>query len=61
MTDVTELVERLKASVTETNDLMKALGEAGVEVRISYVDSNKSKDIAQGISLWRIVQHIDHL
>ncbi len=61
MIDVTETVQQLKDKVADVNELMKQLDEAGVEVRISYVDSSKSKDITQGISLWRIVQHIDHL
>jgi 23S rRNA C2498 (ribose-2'-O)-methylase RlmM len=61
MSNVSETVQTLKDKINEVNELMKELDNAGVEVRISYVDSNKSKEITQGISLWRVVQHIDHL
>ena len=53
--------QALKEKVNEVNALMKQLGEQGVDVRISYIESSKSKDIAQGISIWRIEQHINFL
>ena len=61
MTDIKETVQALKEKVNEVNALMKQLGEQGVDVRISYIESSKSKDIAQGISIWRIEQHINFL
>jgi hypothetical protein len=61
MINVEKKVKSLKEKVDEVNLLMKELDSAGVEVRISYVDPNKEKDIAQGINLWRVTQHINHL
>lgn len=61
MTDIKETVQSLKDKVNEINTLMRQLGEEGVEVRITYIEPNKSKEIAQGINLWRIEQHINLL
>lgn len=61
MTTVTKTVEKLKQKVAEVNELMKELETHGVEVRISYVDGSKAQEVSQGISLWRVTQHIDHL
>jgi hypothetical protein len=58
---VFNLVTELKDTVAKVNDLMEELESLGVEVRISYVESSPSKNIAQGISLWKVIEHIDHL
>jgi hypothetical protein len=53
--------ERLKKLVAEVNTIMAELDDADVEVRIGYVDSAKSKEIKQGINLWRLIRHTDYL
>lgn len=58
---IEQLVTDLKTRVDDVNRLMKELGELNVDVRISYVEQSKSKDIAQGISLWRIEEHNNYL
>lgn len=58
---IEQLVTDLKTRVDDVNQLMKELGELNVDVRISYVEPSKSKDIAQGISLWRIEEHNNYL
>jgi hypothetical protein len=60
-TTVKDLVADLKKSVEESNRLMEELGKLGVEVRVSYIESNLSKNIPQGLSLWKVIEHIDHL
>lgn len=61
MSNIAENVQKLKDKVDEINELMKVLEQDHVDVRISYVESSKTKNISQGISLWRIEQHIDYL
>ena len=61
MNNIAENVQKLKDKVDEINELMKVLEQDHVDVRISYVESSKTKNISQGISLWRIEQHIDYL
>lgn len=58
---IEELVAKLKEAVQNVNALMKELEEMHVDVRISYIESSKSKQIAQGISLWRIEEHNNYL
>lgn len=47
-------VIRLKAIVKDLNELMAELDTLNVDVKISYIESSKSKDIKQGVSVWRI-------
>ena len=54
-------VSELKETVEKVNLLMKELQDLNVDVRISYVERSVSKEIAQGISLWRIEEHNDYL
>lgn len=54
-------VEFLKETVNKLNILMKELQDLNVDVRISYVEKNSSKEIDQGISIWRIEEHNDYL
>lgn len=54
-------VADLKETADRLNVLMKELQELNVDVRIAYIEKNISKDIAQGISLWRIEEHNSYL
>ncbi len=54
-------VADLKTLVDQVNDVMKELQDLNVDVRISYVEKNKAKEIAQGISLWRVEEHNGYL
>ena len=54
-------VSELKETVEKVNLLMKELQDLNVEVRISYVERNVSKEIDQGISIWRVEEHNDYL
>jgi flagellar hook-associated protein FlgK len=58
---IEQLVADLKTRVDDVNKLMKELDDLNVDVRISYIDRSKSKDITQGISLWRIEEHNNYL
>ena len=58
---IEELVTQLKSSVDNVNVIMQLLQELDVDVRISYIDRNRSKDVSQGISIWRIEEHNDYL
>ena len=58
---INDLVTQLKNSVAETNRLMEILQNNNVEVRITYVESSTTKNLKQGISIWRITQHNDYL
>ena len=58
---IEELVTQLKSAVDNVNVVMQLLQELDVDVRISYVERSKAKDISQGISLWRIEEHNDYL
>lgn len=51
----------LKALVDQVNAIMRELQDMNVDVRISYVEKSLSKDIAQGISLWRVEEHNGYL
>lgn len=54
-------VADLKSLVNQVNDVMKELQDLNVDVRISYVEKNTAKEIAQGISLWRAEEHNGYL
>jgi hypothetical protein len=54
-------VDELKSLVEQVNTAMKDLQDLNVDVRISYVERNKAKDITQGISLWRAEEHNGYL
>lgn len=54
-------VADLKETVEKVNLLMKELEDLNVDVRISYVERSKTKEINQGISIWRIEEHNDYL
>lgn len=54
-------VSELKETVEKVNLLMKELQDLNVDVRISYVEKSITKEIAQGISLWRVEEHNDYL
>lgn len=58
---IEQLVTDLKTRVDDVNKLMKELGDLNVDVRISYVERSLSKDISQGIALWRIEEHNNYL
>jgi hypothetical protein len=58
---IEELVSQLKSAVDNVNVIMQLLQELEVDVRISYVERSRAKDISQGISLWRIEEHNDYL
>lgn len=58
---IEELVTQLRSCVDNVNVIMLLLQELNVDVRISYVEKNLSKDISQGISIWRIEEHNDYL
>jgi hypothetical protein len=54
-------VVELKETVDRVNSIMKDLQDLRVDVRISYVEKMSSKDINQGISIWRIEEHNNYL
>lgn len=54
-------VSELKETVEKVNLLMKELQDLNVDVRISYVERSASKEIDQGISIWRIEEHNNYL
>lgn len=54
-------VAALKEAVNQVNVIMNNLQQLNVDVRISYVEKSLSKDISQGISIWRIEEHNDYL
>ena len=54
-------VVELKEMVNRVNSIMKDLQDLRVDVRISYVEKMSSKDINQGISIWRIEEHNNYL
>lgn len=58
---IEELVTQLQSSVASVNDIMQLLQELNVEVRIAYVERNSSKDISQGISLWKVEERNGYL
>jgi hypothetical protein len=58
---IEELVTQLKSAVDNVNVIMQLLQEIDVDVRISYIERNRSKDVSQGISIWRIEEHNDYL
>jgi hypothetical protein len=58
---VEKLCDKLKKQVAELNETMTELETLGVEARISYVESSPSKNITQGINLWRLTQHTEYL
>jgi hypothetical protein len=59
--NIQALVDELQNHVDDVNRIMSDLGKLNVEVRISYVDQALSKDISQGINLWKIIEHNDYL
>jgi hypothetical protein len=58
---IEELVTQLQSSVDNVNVIMQLLQELNVEVRIAYVEKNTSKDISQGISLWKVEERNGYL
>jgi len=58
---IEELVAQLKSSVDNVNVVMQLLQELDVDVRISYIERNISKEIDQSISVWRIEEHNNYL
>ena len=58
---IEEKVAILKEAVDSVNILMKELQDLRVDVRISYVERSSAKEIAQGISIWRIEEHNNYL
>lgn len=51
----------LKTLVEQVNTIMRELQDMNVDVRISYVEKSQSKDISQGITIWRVEEHNDYL
>jgi hypothetical protein len=58
---IQEEVDALKQAVDVVNQQMKVLQDLNVEVRISYVEKSISKDVDQGIEVWRIEEHNSYL
>jgi len=58
---IQEEVDALKQAVDVVNQQMKVLQDLNVEVRISYVEKSTSKDVDQGIEVWRIEEHNSYL
>lgn len=58
---VEKACEKLKKQVAELNETMTELQALGVEARISYIEGSPSKNINQGINLWRLTQHTEYL
>jgi hypothetical protein len=54
-------VAALKEAVDQVNVIMDNLQQLNVDVRISYVEKNLTKEVRQGISIWRIEEHNDYL
>jgi hypothetical protein len=54
-------VAALKEAVDQVNVIMDNLQQLNVDVRISYVEKNPTKEISQGITIWRIEEHNDYL
>ncbi len=54
-------VAALKEAVDQVNVIMDNLQQLNVDVRISYVEKSPTKEISQGISIWRISEHNDYL
>jgi hypothetical protein len=54
-------VRQLKDLISQVNGCLSELEDLNVEVRISYIDSNKTNDVKQGLSLWRIIEHNNYL
>jgi hypothetical protein len=59
--DITNKISMIKDSVDLINKLMSELHEKNVEIRISYVDANKDRNVVPGIKLWRATEHVDYL
>ncbi len=59
--EIESKVVNLKETVNRVNVLMKELDDLNVDVRVTYVERNRSKDISQGISIWRIEEHNNYL
>jgi hypothetical protein len=54
-------VSALKEAVNQVNVIMDNLQQLNVDVRISYVDKSLTKEVSQGITIWRIEEHNDYL
>jgi hypothetical protein len=54
-------VAALKEAVDQVNVIMDNLQQLNVDVRISYVEKSLTKEVSQGISIWRISEHNDYL
>ncbi len=59
--EIESKVVNLKETVNRVNVLMKELDDLNVDVRVTYVERNRSKDISQGITIWRIEEHNNYL
>jgi hypothetical protein len=58
---IQEQVDALKQAVNVVNQLMKGLQDLNVDVRISYIEKSISKNIDQGITIWRLEEHNSYL
>jgi len=58
---ITSKVKQLKDLITQVNEQMAELEDLCVDVRITYIESSKSKNIKQGLSIWRIEEHNNYL
>lgn len=54
-------VAYLKETINRVNVMMKELQDLHVDVRISYIEKNASKEINQGIAIWRIEETNSYL
>lgn len=54
-------VAYLKETINRVNVMMKELQDLHVDVRISYIERNASKEIDQGIAIWRIEETNSYL
>jgi hypothetical protein len=54
-------VAYLKETINRVNVMMKELQDLQVDVRISYIEKNASKEIDQGIAIWRIEETNSYL
>lgn len=54
-------VAYLKETINRVNVMMKELQDLHVDVRISYIEKNASKEIDQGIAIWRIEETNSYL
>ncbi len=59
--EIESKVVDLKETVNRVNVLMKELDDLNVDVRVTYVERNRAKEISQGISIWRIEEHNNYL